>query len=100
MEREQLKKDLENLSGSQRLATLEQVKKLFLRGNYLRDSYLTANDTTKRLIASEALWNVSVRKGNAEEVRYRSPYAILAKAPKNGDIEKMLEWRNWYTRMA
>jgi len=40
----------------------------------------------KRNIISELLWNLSVKDRKIAQVSYRSPYDILAKAPKNGDI--------------
>jgi hypothetical protein len=40
--------------------------------------------------ASEVLWNLLVKDGETQEVRYRSFYEVLAKAPKNAPLENML----------
>jgi hypothetical protein len=44
----------------------------------------------QKIIASEVLWNLLVKDGETQEVRYRSFYEVLAKAPKNAPLENML----------
>lgn len=57
-----------------------------MQGSRAVADYLKAPDTEKRNIVSELLWNLSVKDRKIAQVSYRSPYDILAKAPKNGDI--------------
>ena len=40
------------------------------------------------------LWNLSMKDGNIAQVSYRSPYDIMAKEPKTGEIKTLLAV--WY----
>ena len=42
--------------------------------------------------ASEVLWNLLVRDGKTEEVRYRGYFDRMAKTPKNADLATMLHY--------
>ena len=53
-------------------------------------NFVDGNDDEKRIIASKILWNLSMKDGNIAQVSYRSPYDIMAKAPKTGDISTLL----------
>ncbi len=72
------------------ILALEPTKEAFLLGNRAMKSFVDGNDDEKRIIASKILWNLSMKDGNIAQVSYRSPYDIMAKAPKTGDIKTLL----------
>lgn len=82
-------KELRELELQNGLATLEPIRNAFIRGNTVRNRFLDAEPEQQKIIASEVLWNLLVQEGKTEQVRYRSYYDVMAKAPKNGDFAKM-----------
>jgi hypothetical protein len=76
------------------ILTLEPTKEAFLLGNRAMKNFVDGNDDEKRIIASKILWNLSMKDGNIAQVSYRSPYDIMAKAPKTGDIKTLLRARD------
>lgn len=85
-----VQKDLKELTLQNGLDTLEPIRDAFIRGNTAQFRFLNAEPEQQKIIAAEVLWNLLVKDGKTEEVRYRSYYEVLAKAPKNGDLENML----------
>ena len=81
-----LEKQINDMRSKQSVSTLEPIKKIFMQGSRAVADYLKAPDAEKRNIVSELLWNLSVKDRKIAQVSYRSPYDILAKSPKTGDI--------------
>ena len=77
------------------ILTLEPTREAFLLGNRAMKNFVDGNDDEKRTIASKILWNLSMKDGNIAQVSYRSPYDIMAKAPKTGDINTLLADKDW-----
>jgi len=92
-EREVVKEQLSVLKTTDRIATLEPTKNLFLQASRAKKAFLTADPQKQRDIASEVLWNLSIKEGNVAQVKYKEPYRLLAKAPKNADSLTM--WTLW-----
>ncbi len=93
-----LEKQINDMKSKQAVSTLEPIKKIFTQGSRAVADYLKAPDYEKRNIISELLWNLSVKDRKIAQVSYRSPYDILAKAPKNGDIFTLcLGWESFPT---
>lgn len=69
---------------------MEPVKKIFLQASRAKKEFLVADDTKKREILENLLWNLSIKNKTVAQVRFKSPFEILAKAPKTGDISTWL----------
>ncbi len=61
-----------------------------MRGNTALNRFLVAEPEQQKIVAAEVLWNLLVRDGKTEQVRYRSYYEVLSKVPKNASLENML----------
>ncbi|MDB5275014.1 MAG: hypothetical protein JWO58_3381, partial [Chitinophagaceae bacterium] len=85
-----VEKQLKELKLQNGLHTLEPIKNAFIQGNTAQERFLTAEPEQQKIVVAEVLWNLLVKEGETQEVRYRSFYEVLAKAPKNGDLEIML----------
>ena len=85
-----LQKDLKELKTKDLSVTLEPTKKVFLAASRAQNEYLDAHETKKQKIASTILWNLSLKEQKVQQVRYKAPYGILAKTPKNSDFATML----------
>jgi len=83
-------KDLKDLKLQNGLSTLEPIKDAFIRGNTAQNRFLNADPEQQKIVAAEVLWNLLVKDGETEAVRYRSYYEVLAKAPKSASLEIML----------
>lgn len=92
-ERIALQKNLEDLSKNQNnpYTTLERTKKVFLTSNRARLRYLKASPEQKREIAFELLSNATLKDRKMANYKLKSPYDIIAKAPKNADFSLMCE---------
>lgn len=93
-----IEKELKELKLQNGLHTLEPIKNAFIQGNTAQERFLMAEPEHQKIVATEVLWNLLVKEGKTEEVRYRSFYDVLAKAPKNGDLEIMLAY--WVSNIA
>jgi hypothetical protein len=71
------------------------VKDAYIRANTAQNRFISASAEDKKIIASEVLWNLRVQDTKTQEVRYRSFYEVLAKAPKTGSLENMLGDQGW-----
>jgi site-specific DNA recombinase len=89
-ERISLSKQIKDLKSKQPISTLEPVKNIFLQANKARKEFLEADDTKKREIVENLLWNLSLESKNIVTVKYKSPFEVIAKAPKNGSISTLL----------
>lgn len=85
-----LNKKIREVKSKEAVSTLEPVKDIFLRGNRAQKEFLTADDYKKHEILKNLLWNLSIKDKKVAEIQYKTPYEILAKTPKNGDISMML----------
>ncbi len=85
-----LKKELSELKLQNGILTLEPVRDAFMQGYTAQTDFLTAYPETQKQIASKVLWNLLVKDGETQEVRYKMPYAVMANAPKNANLEIML----------
>jgi hypothetical protein len=76
--------------GMQGESTLEPVKEIFLRGSRAKKEFLAADDLKKHEIMKNLLWNLSLKNKSVAQIKYKSPYQVLAKAPKKDDILSLL----------
>ncbi len=72
------------------LCTLEHLKNVFLTANRTKSEFLNAPNEKKAKVLETVLWNLEIRNGEMASVRYKMPYEILKKSPKNGDFSTML----------
>ncbi len=84
------KKEKYTQSKEQQLATLELTKNIFLEGNKAMSEYKNANPERKRKIAQSVLWNLQVKDKNVLNYRFKSPFNLLAKAPKKATFTTLL----------
>ncbi len=89
-ERIDLTNQLEKAKSSQPVFTLEPTKEVFLQGSRATSEFLEADDVKKRVILENLLGNLSIKNGKIEQIQFKSPYHILANAPKNGSILMLL----------
>ena len=92
-ERIALNKQIREAEKKQGVSTLEPTKKLFKQANTAKKEFLAANDAKKRVIVSELLWNLSLENKLVRSLQYKTPFDVIAKAPKNGDLNTMLGGR-------
>lgn len=85
-----LQQEIKTLKPTDPHITLELTKNLFLRSNKARNQFLNATDEQKKIIANEVLWNLSIKDGSVAQIKYKTPYELLANAPKTGDLTTML----------
>ncbi len=76
------------------LVTLEQIKNVFLQGITIRNEFLKADNEQKKKILQKVLWNISFKDRKSVAVQYKSPYNILANAPKNLTILEGLGYKD------
>lgn len=72
-----------------RVSTLEPTKKIFLESSRAMKDFLEGDDAKKHDIVKKLLWNLSFRDKNMAQYQFKSPYDVIAKAPKNADISTM-----------
>ncbi len=72
------------------LATLEQIKKVFLTASRAKKTFLKYNDNKKRELLEILLWNFTIENKKIADFRFKMPYELLANTPKNCDLETML----------
>ena len=85
-----IQKQIENAEKLQPVFTLEPTKKVFQQGNTCSKEFLDGDDTKKRKILESLLWNLSIKDKNIVSYQFKSPFDILAKAPKNASLSEML----------
>ncbi len=85
-ERVSLNKQISELKVKHPVSTLEPTKEFFLRGSRAAKEFLDKGDDGKKEILESLLWNLSLNQGNVVNIKYKSPYDIMAKADKNADF--------------
>jgi site-specific DNA recombinase len=94
------KKDLEaklknySQNASTHLRTLELTKEVFLDSNKAISRFKSSNPEKKKKLASNLLWNFEVKDKTVANYSFRTPYDVLANAPKNGDLDTMLGYKD------
>ena len=73
-------------NGMKAVITLEPTKKVFLEASRAKKEFLDADDYKKREIIEKLLWNLSMKNGIVAQRHFKSPYEVLYRAPKTGDI--------------
>lgn len=68
------------------ISTLEPTRNVFLRASRSSKQFLLADDTQKREIIENIVWNLSFKDQNMLQYKLKSPYSALANVPKNADI--------------
>ncbi len=89
-ERITLTQELERARHTNPFATLEPAHEAFLYANRAKIEYLKGDDRKKQNIASNVLWNLSMRDKKIAQYKLRSPYSHMAKVPQNADLRTML----------
>ena len=89
-ERISLTKQINEATLQQPASVLEPTKKAFLEASRARKEFFTGDDVKKRNILENFCWNLSLKEKNIHKVSLKSPYDIMAKVPKNGDISMLL----------
>ena len=75
--------------GGTSMITFEQVKNLFIDCNKASELYLEASEPSKRNILQNLLSNACIENQNIVSYQFKSPFDLIAKAPKNGDFATM-----------
>ncbi len=68
------------------ISTLKPTKNVFLRASRNSKQFLLADDTEKREIIENIVWNLSFKNQTMQKYQFKSPYSALANVPKNADI--------------
>lgn len=89
-ERISLSKQIKEVKTKEPSFTLEPVKNIFLQANKARKEFLNGDDAKKKEIIENLLWNLSIKDKNIVTVKYKSPFEVIAKAPKNAPISTLL----------
>ena len=66
--------------------TLEPIKNVFLQASRAKKEFMEATDEQKRKILENLLWNLSVKDRNIHTYQFKSPFGVIAKTPKTGDL--------------
>ncbi len=89
-ERVSLTKQIEELKKKQPASLLEPTKKVFLEASRARKEFLDGDDFKKRNILENLCWNLFLKEKNIHTVSLKSPFDVMFKSPKNGDILTLL----------
>ncbi|MEK7095092.1 MAG: recombinase family protein [Patescibacteria group bacterium] len=89
-ERVSFTKQIKEAKARQPACVLEPTKKVFLEASRAKKEFLAGNDLKKRNILENLCWNLSVKDKNIQIVSLKSPFNLMLKAPKNGDISTLL----------
>jgi len=89
-ERIDIEKQIVSLKSADPSFTLEPVKKIFQQASTASKKFVEGSDEKKRMILENLLWNLTIKDGKVAQIQYKSPYQILANAPKTGSISSML----------
>lgn len=85
-----LNKQIRELQSKTPVFMLEPVKKIFLDASRARLEFLQGDDSKKRNILENLCWNLSIKNKSVAQVKLKSPYDVLFKAPKTGSISMLL----------
>ncbi len=76
------------------ISTLEPTKDVFLRASRARKEFLKGDDIKKREVIETVLWNLTFKNQIMAQYKFKSPYSILSKLPKNPDFQTMRRVRD------
>ena len=85
-----LKKQIKEAESRQPASTLEPIKKLFMQGSTSQKEFLDGDDAKKHEVIKKLLWNFSMKDKTVASIKYKSPFQVIANAPKNATISQML----------
>ena len=90
--RAEITKQIEEIESKSGLPvyTLEQIKNIFIDGNRASEKYLEVSEEEKRKMLEKLLSNAFVENQNVVSFQFKSPYQMLANAPKNTDLNGLL----------
>ena len=74
--------------------TLEPIKNVFLEASRAMKDFTDADDEQKRKVIEKLLWNLSIKNRTVAQQSFKSPYSILAKSPKTGNISQLCAERD------
>lgn len=80
------KKQIKELELKQPKFTLEPVKKIFKQASASQKDFLEGDETKKREVVEELLWNLSLKDKKVASIKYKSPFHLLSNVPKNADF--------------
>lgn len=72
------------------LATLEQVKEIFLGANKAKKEFLESNQEKKHNLVQKVLWNLKIEDEKIADVSLNMPYLAIARVGQNPTLEQML----------
>jgi hypothetical protein len=95
-ERKVLETKYRNYSQNQTitLGTLELTKQFFLDSNKAVSEFETALSQRQNEILNNLLWNFSVSDKKVKQIKYKSPYASLAKVGNSTNFHTLLPVRD------
>ena len=89
-QRTMILEEMKSLESKNPLSTLEPTKNAFIQARTARNRFLKATPEARQRIASEILWNLQVKDGEIEEIQFKAPFAVMADAPKKGEVAELL----------
>lgn len=94
--RVEIKKQIEEIEvkGGASAVTFEQMRDVFLEGSRAAEKYLLVDDIEKREMLQKLLSNATIENGTVAQFLFKSPYQLLAKTPKNIDLQGLLPDRD------
>ncbi len=88
-----LKKQIKDLEAKTPASMLEPTKKVFLQASRAKKEFLEGDDFKKREILENLCWNLSFKNKTVAQLKLKSPFDIMLKAPKNGSFQDLLPTR-------
>ena len=79
-----------NTQAESKKSTLERTKNVFLKASKAKKEFLKAKDEKMHEIINTLLWNAWFIDKELADFSFKSPYSIIAKSPKKGDLATML----------
>ncbi|OHB14689.1 MAG: hypothetical protein A2431_00575 [Candidatus Zambryskibacteria bacterium RIFOXYC1_FULL_39_10] len=89
-ERISLNKQIQEFKNKQPASMLEPTKNAFIQGNRAMKEFLDADNFKKRNIVENLCWNLSFKDKNVAQIKLKTPFDVMYKAPKNGTLSEML----------
>jgi hypothetical protein len=85
-----INKQIQELKNKQPASMLEPTKNAFIQGNRAMKEFLDADNFKKRNIVENLCWNLSFKDKNVAQIKLKTPFDVMYKAPKNGTLSQML----------
>jgi multidrug efflux pump subunit AcrA (membrane-fusion protein) len=89
-ERIDIEKQIKALKSEDPSFTLELTKKIFEQGSTASKDFIDGTSEKKRDVLENLLWNLTIKDGKVAQIQFKTPFHVLANAPKNGSISSML----------